>query len=135
MKKWLNINFYVQISILIVGVLSIPFATVFALLFAVPFGLWQVVSSLVFGVRIGLLEQKFRIYLTIYWIVLVVTLLCIFLSSDNSFYPREMHDYFIGTSVALSVLLGISFLAFSILVRKNDLKEQDHFSSDILDQM
>lgn len=135
MKKWANINFYVQAIIIASALLSLPFITIFSLLFAVPFGLWQVISSVVFGVRRKLLESKYRIFLSVYWVVLLITFICLFAVGNQYLYPRHLQDPFISLSVGLSIILGISFFVFSIMVRKNIPVEKNVLSSEVLDQM
>ncbi len=135
MKKWLNVNLYSQVAIILIAICCIPFASILVLLFLIPFGLWQVIGSIVFGFRSKKLEYKFRVFLIVYWIVLVLTLILLFVSTRRGLYPREMHDFFVYSAGSLSILLGISYLAFSIFVKRSNKEPPNTFPSEIIDQI
>jgi len=135
MKKWVNVNLYTQLVIVLIALCCIPFLSIFTLLLLMPFGLWQVIGSIVFGVRSKHLEHRFRIFLTVYWIVLVLALILFFLSTIRGLYLREMHDFFIYCAGTLSILLGISYLIFSIIVKRSNKEPLNTLPSEIIDQI
>ena len=130
MKVWRKINVIVQVSILVIGLISLVLGPMAALLLLLFFGAWQVVAAIVFAITLKHLPTKYKKYLTIYFILVAVVFLLI---NSRQFGLLPFRDFIIIIWGAISVFLGISHLVLSIKLLKSPIQSRPDIEDDILD--
>ena len=131
MNRWCQINFYVQLSIIALALLSTPFSYFFGpAILLIPFGGWQVISSIVFAVQHQKIEKRNLILFKIYWIILGLLALWYLIS-----YTEMLHILnFEMIGFGISIILGIFYFIISIRMTRNRTVRKTSFLPNILDQ-
>ena len=130
MNRWCQINFFVQLGIIALAILAIPFALIYVLLFLIPFGGWQVISSLVFAIQYQKIEKRFRLMFKAYWIILGLLLLFYLVHYTGILYFRDSEIAF----MIISLILGIYYFFISARMTRNRTVHKTSFLPNILDQ-
>lgn len=130
MKQWCRINLYVQITIILLAVLSLPFISIYALILLLPFGAWQIISSLVFAIQFRKIEKQNKRLFKLYWAILAVLAILYF----NDLTGLVKID---GVNMIYSVFsigLGVYYLVISSKMLNNRIVRKTSFLPNILDQ-